>query len=367
MIKKIKKTIKNEVKRHFDEKRIMGRFEAGDKDLQKGLHQGQQISKEQEEAILEFWKPYLSSKMEKKTFDPRWFNIYNKTNVFGHDLRFYIPDSYQYCILDPFLNKTRECRIIDDKNMYDLYFPDAPMPRTICRKNHELFLDPYYNIISVDEAVRLCAQEGKVIIKRSKNSAAGDGIQYWDINVYSKDKLREMLLSKDVFIVQEIIQQHKILASFCDSCVNTFRLITLLFNDTVHVVSAVMIMGGKGAKTNHLHRGGIVCGIYPDGRLRDTAFDGKLNVYQTHPNGMKFSDVVIPNYDKCVALVKKYAPRLVETAHFIGWDLTLDHQGHPILIEPNMTLNGSVQIAAGPTFGELTPQVLEFYREQKTI
>ena len=139
------------------------------------------------------------------------------------------------------------------------------------------------------------------------------------------------------------------------------RLITLaLGGSNAEVVSAVLIMGGKGAFTNHLHGGGLICGINPDGSLRPYAFDGKLNQYAEHPNGAVFAECSIPNYHKCVDLVTTLAPRLFGSSRFTAWDVTLDERGEPLLIEANFEYGGVVQKAAGPVFGERTKEILDY-------
>lgn len=360
----MKDAIKKMIKKYIAERNLQGRFNEGNKDLQKGLAQGVQISKEQEKDIMEFWTPYLNTNLARKTFDIRWFNIYNKTNVFDFDLKYYIPDGYYYCIVDPLFSNMKEAPVLDDKNLYDLYLSGAPLPKTICRKNDDVYLDADYQIISIEKAIELCADQGKVIMKSTVNSMAGSGLKYWDKDKSSIDDLRKLLLDKGSVVVQEVINQHEVLASFCNSCVNTLRLVTLLFDGVVNVVQSVVIMGGKDAKTNHLHSGGIVCGILPSGQLRHTGFDGKLNMYKTHPNGIVFSDVTIPNYDQCVSLVKELAPRFSRVSRLIGWDLTIDSKGQPLIIEPNLYYGGSVQIAAGPVFGDLTKEVLDFVKKE---
>lgn len=107
-----------------------------------------------------------------------------------------------------------------------------------------------------------------------------------------------------------------------------------------------------------MHGGGIVCGILPSGQLRNIAFDGKLNSYEKHPNGQVFSEIVIPNFNECVDMVKGLAPRLGRISKLLNWDVTLDKDGNPILIEVNITWGGSVQIAAGPALGDLTEEIL---------
>ena len=50
----------------------------------------------------------------------------------------------------------------------------------------------------------------------------------------------------------------------------------------------------------------------------------------------------------------------VKMAHFkiIGWDIAIDRQGRPVLIDLN-TPPGQNQHSCGPTFGDLTERVLE--------
>lgn len=75
---------------------------------------------------------------------------------------------------------------------------------------------------------------------------------------------------------------------------------------------------------------------------------------------MVFSECFIPNYNKCVDLVKKLAPRFIHVSKLISWDLTINDKGDPLLIETNLYWGGSVQIAGGPVFGNMTPEVLDY-------
>ncbi len=335
------------------------RCNCGHADLIKGYKNSKSISKEQKVSISTFWKPYLKTYKEKYAFDIRWFDMYNRTNLFGADLATYIPDGYYYGIIDKCLTNGLDANTIDDKNLYDLFFYDVNQPITIARKVRGVYLDAEYNIISEEEVIEKCINNKSVIIKPSINSLGGRGIIFWregdDIKF-----LRKSLSESSSVVVQDLIKQHSFMASFTDSCVNTMRIVTLLWDNEVNVTSSVLIMGGPTAKTNHLHGGGIVCGILPDGQLREVAFDGNLNEYRQHPNGIIFAEAKIPNYDKCISLVKKLAPRMSGIAKFINWDITLDQSGEPLLIEVNLTWGGSVQIAAGPAFGNKTKEVLDY-------
>lgn len=327
-------------------------------DLAKALPNVKPIDNKQKDTILNYWRPFLKNKKIKKAFDIRWFDVYNRTNKFEYKLEKYIPDGVYYAIVDSFFSKEMESYVMDDKNLYNLYFPDVKQPKTILHKIDGTFLDTEYNIISKEEVINRCIQNGNIIIKPSVATVQGKGIGIWKKNNNSIDELNTLLESSNNLIIQELIVQHKFLSDFCDSCVNTMRLVTLLWKNEVHLTSSVLIMGGANAKTNHLHGGGIVCGILPSGQLQSMAFDGKLNCYEKHPNGQVFSEITIPNFDKCVDMVKKLAPRLSGVSKLLNWDVTLDENGEPILIEVNITFGGSVQIAAGPALGNLTEEIL---------
>lgn len=340
------------------------RCNGGRSDLIKGLPNARPIDIETKKRIEDFWKPYLHTWKQKHAFDIRWFDMYNRTNVFGFDLAHYIPDGYYYAIVDKCLTNSLDARVLDDKNLYDLYFSDVNQPATIARKIKGVYMDRNYGIITDNEAIERCVANGAVIIKPSIDALGGRGIVFWREGRNTKEELRDALANAENVVVQDLIKQHKFLAGFTNSCVNTMRIITLLWDDEVTITSAVLIMGGPTAKTNHLHGGGIVCGILLDGKLRHTAFDGKLNEYKAHPNGQVFSEVTIPNYDKCIALVKRLAPRLSGIAKLLNWDITLDENGEPLLIEVNITWGGSVQIAGGPALGEKTVEVLDYVNKQ---
>lgn len=356
MVVKLKSKIKEIF---YEQANFYSRYKDGANDLKKGISKGEAISKNQREEILDFWKPYLIDWRTKKSFDLGWFDIYNKTNIYNFPLKYYIPDSYYYCVVDKFFSDEKKARVLDDKNLYDLYFHDVLMPKTICRKEHGVYLDENYHIISEDDAMGLCKANGQIIIKPSVDACAGSGVVKWDASC-SHEELQQKLRREESLIVQEIVKQHEIFAKFNSSCVNTLRLVTLFFEGKIHLCTAVIIMGGKDAITNHLHSGGLVCGIKPSGKLMEVAFDGKLNQYKKHPNGVVFADSIIPNYDKCVQLVEKLAPRFLHVSKLLSWDLTINEAGEPLLIETNLFWGGVVQIAGGPVFGDMTRKVLDY-------
>jgi hypothetical protein len=93
------------------------------------------LSSAQKHEILAFWKPFrdISSEM-------RWFEFYHSTCENLSQLKHYIPESVYYTQIDTFFTLPRRAEEIDDKNLYDLFFPDLKRPATIVRKSNGVLL-----------------------------------------------------------------------------------------------------------------------------------------------------------------------------------------------------------------------------------
>ena len=145
-------------------------------DLRKAYNKAKPISDKQKSEIKRFWRPYLNTLKARHAFDIRWFDVYNRTNIFGADLVNYIPDGFYYAMVDQSLTGWRDANTFDDKNLYDLYFSDVNQPATIVRKVRGVYMDTGYGIISESDAVDKCMKNKSVIIKPSVNACAGKGI-----------------------------------------------------------------------------------------------------------------------------------------------------------------------------------------------
>jgi hypothetical protein len=129
----------------------------------------------------------------------------------------------------------------------------------------------------------------------------------------------------------------------------------------VDVHSPLVRVGQKGAKTDNLSYGGIVCGINEDGSLKDRVLDLKLQKYDFSPQGYKFLDVRIPNFEKCIQLVSKLAVRFSDISRLMSWDLAINEDADPVLIETNLTFSGVDvhQLANGPIYGNHPEPIIE--------
>lgn len=309
--------------------------------------------------------------------DKSWFDFYNTAYKNQHptdsyDVTKVVPGPVYYPYVDPTFSHPSRARTTSDKNLTDLLFPDVRRPKAIVRYLDGLFLDGGYLMISKEEAYERIRQEKNVIIKPSADSGGGHGMAFWNAETDDLQKLDKIFVKGRFYIVQEILKQHELMNSLYAGSINTIRMETLLFKNEVRMLACMVRMGAKGSKVDNLSSGGMSCGVNIDsGQLSSRAYDfHNLSVtYEKHPQGGKFEGFVIPNWGKCVATVKRLAPRCAGVAKLIGWDIAIAEDGEPVLIECNMMDSGcaSLQLDNGPLFGDLTDEVLDYVRRHKRI
>jgi hypothetical protein len=205
--------------------------------------------------------------------------------------------------------------------------------------------------------------KSEVFIKKSVASEGGHGVYYFNTRNSSRNDLSEIIdeIGHD-FVVQEALTQSQTIAQINPSSINTIRVLTLLRKDgTVKNYSTVLRMGRNGSKVDNASSGGITCGVNPDGSLKGVAYTADGDKFTEHPDTkIKFSDIVIPNYAQIIETVKRLHP-LLPMFRLLSWDIALNKDNEPILIEVNMKY-GELdfhQLNNGPIFGDDTKEILE--------
>ena len=120
-------------------------------------------------------------------------------------------------------------------------------------------------------------------------------------------------------------------------------------------------MGTNNSRVDNAHSGGISCGMDESGQLKDFALSLKGDKYYKHPNsGIAFRDVVLPRIKDIDEVIKICALRV---PHFriVAWDIILEEDYIPTLIEANLYDAGMdvPQLTNGPLFGDRTKILLE--------
>lgn len=140
------------------------------------------------------------------------------------------------------------------------------------------------------------------------------------------------------YILQNVVEQHKLINKINPSCINTIRIITIRGKSgAINVFAASLRLGVKAdSYVDNRASGGMAVGITEDGKLKKYGFQhvefgGKS---EKHPvTGIVFEGYQLPYWEEVVALVKK-AHKCFRGIQSIGWDVAITPTG-PILIEGN--------------------------------
>lgn len=272
----------------------------------------------------------------------------------------FIPDDFHYCVIDPYFNDWKLADAIDNKCYYDLYFSGVKQPESLGYRINGLWYTGNKVLTSIDSIKLSLVSVDCAFVKAATDSFGGHGVFYIggpNIQAQFENAIRQV--PADI-VIQKAIIQHDTMKRLNETSVNSVRLISLLSENGVKIYSAVVRMGINGARVDNASSGGITCGIYPDGRLKSVAYSADGKRYDKHPSsGVCFSDFMIPNYRALHELVKKLHP-LMPHFRLISWDVAIDQNENPVLIEANLK-SGEIdfhQLNNGPLFGEDTESIL---------
>ena len=310
------------------------------------------ISIDYKRKIKEYWKPYggVSSK---------WAWYYASRNEIK-DPR-YIPNTIYYTKIDQHFNNRKLGWGFNDKNYYSKIFAGFKQPEVLVRNINGFLLDENYSLISIEVALEKIKEESEVITKPTLETGSGRSVCFWN----TKEQINEIIdyLSnkeeKD-YIIQKVIKQHFELNKVHDSSINSLRIVSLLMEDGVHILSSNLRMGVGHSRIDNVTAGGISCGVDNEGKLKKyatTYYTGERLLQ--HPQGLIFEGFKIPSFDKAITMVLQ-AHATIPHFRLVSWDIAIDDKGDAVLIEANMRKGGINlnQFNNGPLFGDLTDKVL---------
>ena len=327
------------------------------KSLRKNLKKEYKLTKEQKTQIREFWKPY-------RKVSSKWVRYYAAQNgIFDPK---YIPNDLYYTVIDQHFNSRKLGYGFNDKNYYSKIFAGIKQPRVVVRKINGLIFDENYKQLSIDEAKKRMLFHSELICKPSQETGSGRGIVFF--NNTEEKRIDNFLIdaSYDDYVVQELIQQHGELDRVHKGSVNCIRICSVLLDDGVFILSSVLRMGFGNSKVDNATAkdnakyDGMSCGIDENGCLKKNAHGYTTGEScEQHPDGLVFEGFKVPSYDKAVCLVKEAHP-IIGHFRLVSWDIAIDINGEPVLIEANMRKGGINfhQFNNGPLFGNLTERVL---------
>lgn len=284
--------------------------------------------------------------------------IYKRCNGIVSDK--YIPASLYFYYISPYLVNMNLSMAYVDKNMYFRHFPDVRQPKTIFHNMSGRFYTTEMQEATFDEAVETLSKKEKFIVKPAIESGRGRDVKMWIGGGISE--LRNILNDYESnYIIQEVVTQHPDMGKLNPTSLNTCRLYTYRRVGTSEymLLGAAVRFGGKGAYRDNACTGGGFCKINDDGSVEDAIHNYRRFGWGSLKAEKGLEGLRIPKYNK----VLETALRLHKTIPYmdlIGWDIAVDEEGEPVLIELNQYPDCEfLQIFNGPMFGEYTDELLE--------
>jgi len=311
------------------------------------------LTEQQRKEITDFYERLTGMKVSLSDHE----YLFSRTGVYSKE---YMPRGLYQTEVIGRANRMDCYNSYADKNLDEILLPNVKHPKSFLKN-----INGYYysegKPVSRDEAISLCWNIPEAIIKPSL-SLEGMGVCKISVKDGKTDldnlSIAELFDSyKRNFLIQEAVHQHPRMAALNPTSVNTMRIMTYRSGLEVLLVYAVIRIGRKDQVIDNQSAGGISAKINEDGTLAKYAF-GKAgdDMIEKTDTGVILEGYLLPSYDKAIETVKQLHYRL-PLFDLIGWDISINEESEPVLIEWN-GMPGPSQTAMGTGLGDLTERIL---------
>lgn len=169
-------------------------------------------------------------------------------------------------------------------------------------------------------------------------------------------------------LVERVVQQGEFWASIAPSTFNTMRVLTLWTpgDDEPFIAIAVQRFGTNDTAPTDNWSGGGICaridlesGRLGIGRMNPVKSKRPQTVYTHHPDsGVAIEGAVIPHWERVKDEVLRAARGLLAN-RYVGWDVIVDREGTPVIIEGNKNTDVNLLQVEGGLLAN--PAVRRFY------
>ncbi|WP_282143454.1 sugar-transfer associated ATP-grasp domain-containing protein [Cellulophaga baltica] len=228
---------------------------------------------------------------------------------------------------------------------------EKPCPDLGYLINGRCFDNNYNPVLQSDFKNLLFKNTDKVICKLDQ-SCQGKGVYVFQYKEFEILKILEL----GNCVIQKYIQQHKFFNTFTTDSVATIRLTTVIDCNFQVSLRAAYLRLGRKHNTHVSSEDHIRISINMDnGTLNSLGYLPNWHKIEQHPDTLeKFDHKLIPNFEECKILVERLHRR-VPMVQAIGWDLIVDTNNKPIVMEWNGYSNDIKfsEASQGPCFKDL--------------
>ena len=212
------------------------------------------------------------------------------------------------------------------------------------------FYDPNQKEIEKGELLQSMKNSDKEFIVKIDEGPSGKGHYFINPNDISPAFFAPI----DDCVIQPVVEQHQVLNDLYSRSVNTLRIATLLEDDgSVRLLYTFLRFGSGGVRLDNIRAGGYFIFLDINGNVDSPAYVGNsMQAGKEHPDtGFKYQTLKVPSVYNAVQKCKKSHLKFPYT-RFIAWDVYIDKEGIPGLIEwnaksPDMWV---VEALRGPLF-----------------
>ena len=276
---------------------------------------------------------------------------------------YYIPNDY-YQWAEHVLNLRWGAFFLQHKCCLKYFIPKENRPITILQKIDGHIVDEENQEYDIVWAKNLLKNEKTFVRKIARGTGGGRGVKKVTIsNTTSEEEVDEILAPTDI-IIQKIIEQNSFMSELNKDSINTIRMLTLNINNNCSCLSCFIRIGAKGSFVDNLSTGGgIFVGVDQNGKISKYGYDKFFKQTECAPSGKKLSGLEINGFDRIKDTIISFHRR-IPFANLIAWDIAINKDGVPIIIEINLD-SGEIechQIFNGPVFGERTQEVMDYIK-----
>lgn len=324
------------------------------------------LTNEEKKKVCDLWGVFSSHISFKE------YEVYK--TVRGFDERFLSHNLY-LPIIAHLLNDYHYTKFFEDKGLlgYAAKCNYLKFPYCYTRCINGEFYDNEMRQVSEKDALVYCASQEEFIIKISRESSGGHGVS----KVVLSDKTETERLNEcrkqfgmygNNFVVQKCLRQHQTMSRFNSSSINTLRVTSLYLNGTVSVQSIILRIGKQGAFVDNLGSGGIGVGVNTKGELNNIGYTYSLQGEETY-NNVVFANAKIEQMESILSKIKEAHIEMFPLCKLIGWDVCIDENNEPVIIEINSSQPGisGEQLNCGPVFGNRTQEVIDYCKHKKFV
>lgn len=278
-----------------------------------------------------------------------WIALY--TELRGEYIKGWVPDDFYAYKMLPRFNPHPGAKLSTIKSFDHRLFPGFAVEPLLIRVNRVWFDSKMNRRDPRHIFQKLRAKDQEIVIKRD-GSPSGLEINFIRTSELSLDLF---LPGKD-YLIQPSVKQHVELAKLYDKSINTLRLTTFIKKSgEIEIKHRSLRFGVAGNRIVNVSKGGLCVILDNKGKVITQAMnDIGTGKGTKHPDtGYSLADLQVPSIAEAEQRCKK-AHLTFPYIRFIAWDLYIDEESKPKMIEwnamrPDMWVNEAL---IGPLWGE---------------